>query len=172
MENKTLPSLATSDPEVQIPAGGGFPGMPGTVHRRGSVPARCARAGDGAGASPGGSRGGRAAADTEPTQPRRPRALEAAAWQSLRSLPRRRGSSAAFSPRGRGTGRDVRRALGRTGLAVLVAAVAGSAPAPAPRASPSSSLPAAEMGWPGRVTLGYSPSTVPEGLAGFPGIEG
>lgn len=81
-----------------------FPGVPGTVHR-------CVWAGDGVGVSPEGSGGGRAAADTRPTQPWHPRALEGAAWQRLPAVP----------------GRDVCRALGRTGLAV-----ASLAPALAP----------------------------------------
>lgn len=82
------------------------------------------------------------------------------------SLPRPCGSSTAFPARGHCSSRAMHWGLGRMALAVLPGAVVSSAPALAPRASPSSSLPAAQ---PGRAIPGCILSMV---LKGLPGIEG
>lgn len=79
MENKTLPNFTTWDPEVQIPAGGDFSGMPGTLHRCGSVPAPCARAGG----VPLGLRRWKSSSRHQTNPTPAPTGPGGAAWQSL-----------------------------------------------------------------------------------------
>lgn len=130
MENKTLPNLATSDPQGEIPAGGDFPGMPGTL--------------------PGGPRLGMLWGHPPGVQ-------EVEKQQQAQNQPSPGAHGPWKEPPGRAPAGPCR-ALGRTG-----SAVASLAPDLAPRASSSSSLPAAGMVR--KIHPGISPSTAPSSLA-------
>lgn len=114
------------------------------------------------GGVPGGAGGGRAA----PTQPQRPRALEAAPCQSRRNLPRRRGCQRRLHARRPPAG-TCAGALGRTGFATLPGAprtaVASLDLALGLRASRTHpSYPMRRWGWLGTTILGIKPQQVPK----------